>query len=67
MPKLLLDKEKCLRNIEKMAMKAERNSLSFRPHCKTHQSAEIANWLRDFNIGSITVSSFHMARYFAEA
>lgn len=67
MPKLLLDKEKCLRNIEKMARKAERNSLSFRPHCKTHQSAEIASWFRDFDIGSITVSSFHMARYFAEA
>ncbi len=67
MPKLLLDKEKCLRNIEKMARKAERNSLSFRPHCKTHQSAEIANWFRDFDIDSITVSSFHMARYFAEA
>lgn len=67
MPKLLLDKEKCLGNIEKMAGKARRNSLSFRPHCKTHQSAEIASWLRDFDINSITVSSFHMARYYAKA
>ncbi len=67
MPKLLLDKEKCLRNIEKMARKTERNKLTFRPHCKTHQSVEIANWFRDFDIGSLTVSSFHMARYFAEA
>ena len=67
MPKLLLDKEKCLRNMEKMARKATRNSLSFRPHCKTHQSAEIANWFRDFGVNSITVSSFPMARYFAEA
>lgn len=67
MPKLLLDKEKCLRNIEKMARKAAAHSLSFRPHCKTHQSAEIANWTRDFGVNSITVSSFHMARYFAGA
>jgi len=67
MPKLLLDKEKCLRNMEKMARKASRNSLSFRPHCKTHQSAEIANWFRDFDIRALTVSSFPMARYFAEA
>ncbi len=67
MPKLLLDKEKCSRNIEKMARKAKRNGLSFRPHCKTHQSAEIANWFHDFDIGAITVSSFQMAGYFAEA
>jgi D-serine deaminase-like pyridoxal phosphate-dependent protein len=67
MPKLLLDKEKCLQNMEKMARKASRNSLSFRPHCKTHQSAEIANWFRDFDISALTVSSFPMARYFAKA
>lgn len=67
MPKLLLDKEKCLRNMEKMAGKARRNSLSFRPHCKTHQSVEIASWFRDFDVNSLTVSSFHMARYFVKA
>jgi D-serine deaminase-like pyridoxal phosphate-dependent protein len=67
MPILLLDKEKCLRNLDKMARKASGLSLSFRPHCKTHQSAEIANWTRDFGVNSITVSSFSMARYFALA
>ena len=67
MPKLLLDKEKSLQNIEKMVRKAARNSLSFRPHCKTHQSAEIASWFRDFGVKAITVSSFPMARYFALA
>jgi len=65
MPSLLLDKEKCLRNIEKMACKAAGNKLSFRPHCKTHQSAEIAEWVRDYGARSITVSSFPMADYFA--
>jgi D-serine deaminase-like pyridoxal phosphate-dependent protein len=67
MPTLLLDKEKCLHNIEKMARKARESSLSFRPHCKTHQSAEIANWSRDFGVSAITVSSFPMARYFTGA
>ena len=67
MPKLLLDKEKCLRNIEKMARKAADRELSFRPHCKTHQSIEIAAWFRDFGVKTITVSSFPMAAYFAQA
>ena len=67
MPTLLLDKEKCLGNIEKMAGKAAVNQLKLRPHCKTHQSAEIAAWLHDFGVKAITVSSFRMARYFAEA
>ena len=67
MPTLLLDQQKCLQNMEKMALKAARHSLSFRPHCKTHQSAEIGNWFRDFGVSAITVSSFRMAAYFAEA
>lgn len=67
MPRLLLDKEKCLRNIEKMARKAAGQKLAFRPHCKTHQSAEIGNWFRDFGVSAITVSSFEMAGYFARA
>lgn len=66
MPRLLIDKGKCLRNIEKMSRKAARLGLSFRPHFKTHQSAEIGSWFRDFGVKAITVSSFEMARYFAE-
>ena len=66
MPALLLDKNKCLANIEKMAGKARQHRLSLRPHCKTHQSAEIAEWLRDAGVSKITVSSFRMAGYFAE-
>ena len=67
MPQLILDKQKCLGNIEKMAHKARQNQLSFRPHCKTHQSAEVSNWFRDFGVSKITVSSFRMAAYFAQA
>jgi len=65
MPQLILDKQKCLGNIEKMLKKAQKNQLSFRPHCKTHQSAEVGLWLRDFGVSKITVSSFPMASYFA--
>jgi D-serine deaminase-like pyridoxal phosphate-dependent protein len=67
MPELILDKEKCLRNMEKMVLKARNKGLDFRPHCKTHQSAEIGNWFREFGITKITVSSFRMAAYFAKA
>lgn len=67
MPAFLLDKLKCLKNIERMARKAEKHHLSLRPHCKTHQSAEISSWFRDFGVSGITVSSFPMASYFAQA
>lgn len=67
MPVLLLDKLKCMGNIERMARRAEQHQLSFRPHCKTHQSAEISSWFRDFGVSRITVASFQMASYFARA
>jgi D-serine deaminase-like pyridoxal phosphate-dependent protein len=66
MPELILDRSKCLGNIEKMSKIALQHQLSFRPHCKTHQSAEIAGWFREFGVSKITVSSFSMAAYFAD-
>ncbi|WP_163717258.1 alanine racemase [Mangrovibacterium lignilyticum] len=65
-PTLLLDKEICLRNISMMAEKAKAKGLVFRPHFKTHQSAIIGNWFRDFGVTAITVSSVRMAQYFAK-
>ncbi len=64
-PTLLLDKEKCRKNISRMAAKARRLNLGFRPHFKTHQSAMISEWLREENITTCTVSSVKMAQYFA--
>ena len=49
-----------------MAKKAKMNNLIFRPHFKTHQSAEIGNWFREEGVKKITVSSVQMAKYFAE-
>jgi D-serine deaminase-like pyridoxal phosphate-dependent protein len=66
-PTLLLDKSICLNNIQRMAIKAMSSGLTLRPHCKTHQSREIANWFRDFGVSKITVSSLDMAAYFTLA
>lgn len=64
-PTLVVDKEICLRNIERMAQKAKEHKLHFRPHFKTHQSAKIGEWFKRFGVDAITVSSVRMAEYFA--
>ncbi|HKL67064.1 MAG TPA: alanine racemase, partial [Bacteroidales bacterium] len=64
-PHLLIDKERCMLNIERMSGKAFARSVSFRPHFKTHQSAEVGNWFRESGVKKITVSSLRMAYYFA--
>ncbi len=64
-PTLLLDAEKAHRNIHRMAEKANRQQARFRPHFKTHQSAEIGEWFRPEGVTAITVSSVDMAYYFA--
>lgn len=65
-PTLVIDKDVCLRNIERMAQKAKDYQLRFRPHFKTHQSAKIGNWFRIYGVETITVSSVQMAEYFAQ-
>lgn len=64
---LLLDESKVKRNIEMMVAKAAKCNTGFRPHFKTHQSAEVGNWFRDQGVDRITVSSVKMAHYFAKA
>jgi len=65
-PTLVLDKNRALRNIEKMALKARRSKVKLRPHFKTHQSARIGGWFRKYGVSSITVYSVDMAEYFAK-
>lgn len=65
-PYLLLDSEKCVRNIELMITKTNESSVFFRPHFKTHQSAEIGTWFLKRGISGITVSSLKMAEYFSD-
>lgn len=64
-PTLVVDKEICVQNIERMAEKAAKHNLRFRPHFKTHQSAKIGEWFKRFGVEAITVSSVQMAEYFA--
>jgi D-serine deaminase-like pyridoxal phosphate-dependent protein len=45
----------------------QEKQLDFRPHFKTHQSAEIGEWFKARGIEKCTVSSIAMAQYFANA
>jgi len=63
-PVLLVDKSKVLRNVDRMARKARASAVLLRPHFKTHQSADLAEWMRSLGIHKITVSSVDMAEYF---
>jgi len=64
-PTLLLNEEQCRKNIHKMAEKARKHQLIFRPHLKTAQSLAVAEWFREEGVDKITVSSLQMAEYFA--
>ena len=64
-PTLLLDPIKCQANINRMAEKARTNNLKLRPHFKTHQSAQIGEWIKAEGIERCTVSSVKMAEYFS--
>jgi D-serine deaminase-like pyridoxal phosphate-dependent protein len=65
-PTLILNEAIARRNIARMADKARRSGVRFRPHFKTHQSAVIGEWFRAEGVSAITVSSVVMAEYFAE-
>lgn len=65
-PTLLLDEKICKTNIRRMAQKAQKFGLTFKPHMKTHQSAEIGRWFKEAGVESITVSSIKMAQHFAQ-
>ena len=64
-PTLIIDTLKVKRNIEKMRRKTVESKVVFRPHFKTHQSAEIGEIFRKKGVDKITVSSVSMAEYFA--
>lgn len=65
-PTLLLNENICKTNIKRMAEKARKHDLTFKPHMKTHQSTEIAQWMSNVGVKAITVSSVNMAEYFAD-
>ena len=65
-PTLIPDQQICKANLLRMANKAKKSNTLFRPHFKTHQSAEIGEWFRKEGVSKITASSVKMAEYFAE-
>ncbi|WP_075591198.1 alanine racemase [Labilibacter marinus] len=65
-PILLLNPAICKANIQRMAARVKLWKGDFRPHFKTHQSAEVSEWLREAGVERITVSSLKMAEYFAQ-
>jgi len=66
-PTFILNEKICQDNIRQMARKAKEHDLIFRPHFKTHQSAEIGDRFKEEVVTKITVSSVEMAEYFAES
>jgi D-serine deaminase-like pyridoxal phosphate-dependent protein len=65
-PTIILDELRVRSNIRRMAHRARQNLVRFRPHFKTHQSADIGEWFRAEGVTAITASSVEMATYFAE-
>ena len=65
-PTLILDEVKCRANIKAMVEKTKDLGIAYRPHFKTHQSAEVGQWFKDYGIDKIAVSSVPMAQYFAD-
>jgi D-serine deaminase-like pyridoxal phosphate-dependent protein len=65
-PTLLLDEVQAKYNIRMQIGRCKEHGISFRPHFKTHQSKEVANWYRELGVDKIAVSSIQMAAYFAE-
>jgi len=66
-PTFVVREEICRANIRHMADKAKTSGVMFRPHFKTHQSLQVAEWYREEGVTQITVSSAEMAMKFAEA
>lgn len=65
-PTLLLNVAQMERNIGRMVAKTAAEGVIFRPHFKTHQSAELGQLFRAHGLSRITVSSLDMATYFAD-
>lgn len=64
-PTLLLNEQIVRQNIQRIKARTVAENVRFRPHFKTHRSAEIGEWFRHEDIRAITVSSLEMAAYFA--
>jgi len=65
-PTFIVNRERAIKNIARMADKAQKSGVLFRPHFKTHKSTRIGEWFRNHGVECITVSSVDMAIYFSK-
>src|SRR5437763_8440676 len=65
-PIFLVDRSIVQRNCDRMRAKAHASGVIFRPHVKTHKTAEIARMQHGGAIGPITVSTLAEGEFFAE-
>jgi len=65
-PTLILDVERAEANLDRILARARNWGVRFRPHFKTHQSADVAALFRERGVAACTVSSVRMAEYFAD-
>ncbi len=66
-PAFLVDRNIVEQNCARMREKARRSGVAFRPHVKTHKTAEIARIQHGGALGPITVSTLAEAEFFADA
>src|SRR5712692_6256665 len=66
-PAFLVDKAIVEQNCARMRDKAAASGVRFRPHVKTHKTAEIARLQHGGALGPITVSTLAEAEFFADA
>lgn len=65
-PSLLIDREILIKNIEKMQNYADRNSVTLRPHTKTHKMPYIAKLTEEKGAKGIAVAKIGEAEVMAE-
>ena len=63
-PILIVSKKRAGKNIDNFIKKSIETKTSFRPHFKTHQSAEIADLFKQKGVEKIAVSNMDMANFF---
>ncbi len=66
-PAFLVDREIVARNCDRMRARAVSSRVAFRPHVKTHKTAEVARMQHGGDRGPITVSTMAEAEFFAES
>ncbi|MGY6559285.1 MAG: alanine racemase [Nitritalea sp.] len=65
-PTLLLDGERCQRNLRRMQAKADQRGVELVPHFKTAQSRQVGAWHKALGGKKITVSSLRLAAYMGQ-